>query len=132
MVFESNAAPASHAQFMDWYEQQTQWAEGHSYDDPEVSTAKLRAWFMEIIQSFPPLNGPLSQDDLPEDEASATDYSVGKSVIYCAFAWSKAGLAYETVFEVAQKHGVGFFNVSSGNEEVWLPSKDKLSLAHSK
>ena len=123
MVFESNAAPASHAQFMDWYEQQTQWAEGHSYDDPEVSTTKLRAWFMEIIQSFPPLNGPLSQDDLPEDEASATDYSVGKSVIYCAFAWSKAELAYETVFELAQEHGVGFFNVSSGNEEVWLPSK---------
>lgn len=132
MVFESNAAPTSHAKFMDWYEQQTQWAEGHSYDDPAVSTDKLRAWFMEIIQSFPPLNGPLSQDDLPEDEASATDYSVGKSVIYCAFAWPKAELAYGTVFELAQKHGVGFFNVSSGNEEVWLPSEDKLSLAHSK
>ncbi len=132
MVFESNAAPTSHAQFMDWYEQQTQWAEGHGYDDPTVSTAKLRAWFMEIIQSFPPLNGPLSQDDLPEDEASATDYSVGKSVIYCAFAWPKAELAYDTVFDLAQKHGVGFFNVSSGNEEVWLPSNNKLSLAHSK
>ncbi len=132
MVFESSAAPASHVQFMDWYEQQTEWAEGHSYDDPAVSTAKLRAWFMEIIQSFPPLNGPLSKDDLPEDEASATDYSVGKSVIYCAFAWPKAELAYDTVFELARKHGVAFFNVSSGNEEVWLPSKDKLSLAHSK
>ncbi len=132
MVFESNTAPASHVQFMDWYEQQTQWAEGHSYDDPAVLTAKLRAWFMEIIKSFPPLNGPLSQDDLPEDEASATDYSVGKSVIYCAFAWPKAELAYETVFELAQKLGVGFFNVSSGNEEVWLPLNGKLSLAHSK
>ncbi len=132
MVFESNTAPASHVQFMDWYEQQTQWAEGHSYDDPAVSTAKLRVWFMEIIKSFPPLNGPLSQDDLPEDEASATDYSVGKSVIYCAFAWPKAELAYETVFELAQKLGVGFFNVSSGNEEVWLPLNGKLSLAHSK
>ncbi len=132
MVFESNTAPASHVQFMDWYEQQTQWAEGHSYDDPAVSTAKLRAWFMEIIKSFPPLNGPLSQDDLPEDEGSATDYSVGKSVIYCAFAWPKAELAYDTVFELAQKLGVGFFNVSSGNEEVWLPLNGKLSLAHSK
>jgi hypothetical protein len=132
MVFEANTAPASHVQFMDWYEQQTQWAEGHSYDDPAVSTVKLRAWFMEIIKSFPPLNGPLSQDDLPEDEASATDYSVGKSAIYCAFAWPKAELAYETVFELAQKHSVGFFNVSSGNEEVWLPLNGKLSLAHSK
>jgi hypothetical protein len=132
MVFEAKTAPASHVQFMDWYEQQTQWAEGHSYDDAAVSTAKLRAWFMEIIKSFPPLNGPLSQDDLPEDEASATDYSVGKSAIYCAFAWPKAALAYETVFELAQKHSVGFFNVSSGKEEVWLPLNGKLSLAHSK
>jgi hypothetical protein len=132
MVFEPSAAPASHAQFMEWYEQQTEWAEAHSYDDPAVSTAKLRAWFMEIIRSFPPLNGPLSQDDLPEDEASATDYSVGKSVIYCCFAWSKAEVAYDTVFELAEKHDVGFFNVSSGAEEVWLPLKGKLSCTHSK
>jgi len=33
---------------------------------------------------------------------------------------------------LAQKLGVGFFNVSSGNEEVWLPLNGKLSLAHSK
>jgi hypothetical protein len=92
MVFEPNAAPDSHAQFMDWYEQQTQWTEGHSYDDPAVSTDVLRAWFMEIIKSFPPMNGPLSQDDLPEDEASATDYSVGKCVVYCASLGLKRSL----------------------------------------
>lgn len=132
MVFETKAAPSEHAQFMSWYEQQTKWAEGHGYDDPAVSTVSLRAWFLDIIQSFPPLNGPLSKDDLPEDEATATDYSVGESVIYCAFAWSKAEVAYDTVFDLAQKHGVGFFDVSSGNEEVWLPSKGRLTLAHSK
>jgi hypothetical protein len=117
---------------MGWYEKQTKWDEGHSYDDPAVSADQLRAWFMEIIKAFPPLNGPLSQQDLPEDEASATDYSVGKSVIYCSFAWSEAEQAYDTVFELAQKHCVGFFDVSSGNEEVWLPSSNKLKLAHSK
>jgi len=132
MVFESDAAPNGHAQFMNWYAQQTLWAEGHSYDDPAVSTEKLRAWFMEIIQSFPPLNGTLSKHDLPEDEASATDYSVGKRAIYCAFAWSKAESAHNLVFELARKHGVGLFDVSSGNEEVWLPSNEKLRLAHSK
>jgi hypothetical protein len=132
MVFEPTAAPGGHVQFMIWYEQQTQWTEGHSYNDPAVSTANLRGWFMDIIQSFPPMNGPLSQDDLPEDEASATDYSVGKSVIYCAFAWSKEQPAYDTVFALAQKYGVGFFDVSSGNEEVWLPVGGRLTLAHSK
>ena len=132
MVFEVNAVPTSHAQFMAWYEEQTKWAEGHSYDDPAVSAASLRAWFLDVIESFPPLNGPLSTDDLPEDEASATDYSVGKSVIYCAFAWSKAKIAYDTVFKLAQKHSVGFFDLSSENEEVWLPSNGRLNIAHSK
>ena len=45
MVFESNAASVSHAPFIDWYEHQTEWAEGHSYDDPVVSTEKLRAFY---------------------------------------------------------------------------------------
>jgi hypothetical protein len=117
---------------MVWYGQLIQWAEGHSYNDPEVSTAKLRGWFMDMIQSYPPMNGPLSHNDLPEDEASLTDYSLGKPAIYCAFAWSKEQPAYDAVFELAQKHGVGFFNVSSENEEVWLPESGKLILAHSK
>jgi hypothetical protein len=52
MVFESNAAPVSHAQFIDWYEDQTEWAEGHSYDDPVVSTEKLRAFYMESFSHF--------------------------------------------------------------------------------
>lgn len=110
MVFESNVVPP---QFMAWFERQTKWAEGHSYDDPAVSTAPLRGWFLDIIQSFPPLNGPLSRDDLPEDEASATDYSVGEAVIYCAFAWSKAELAYDSVFKLAETYGVGFVDVST-------------------
>ena len=132
MVFEPNAVSTSQAQFMAWYEEQTKWAEGHSYDDPAVSAPSLRAWFLDIIEVFPALNGPFSKDDLPEDEASATDYSVGKSSIYCAFAWSKAKFAYDTVFKLAQKHGIGFFDVSSGSEEVWLPSNGRLEIAHAK
>jgi hypothetical protein len=132
MVFEPTAAPRSHDGFMEWYGRQTEWTEAHSYDDPAVSTVKLRTWFMEIVQAFPPLNGPLSTEQLPEDEASATDYSVGKTVIYCCFAWSKAEQAYDAVFKLAEKHGLGFFNVSSGEEEVWLPKDGKLALKHSK
>ena len=131
MVFDLDTAPARHTQFMAWYEEQTKWSEGHRYNDPAVSATSLRAWFIDIIESFPPLNGPLSKDNLPEDEASATDYSVGQSVIYCAFAWSKAQVAYGTVFKLAEKHGIGFFDVSSGNEEVWLPSNGRLKIAHS-
>jgi len=117
---------------MEWYDEQSEWEEEHSYDNPKVSTPSLRAWFMEMIQSFPAMNGPLSSEELPEDEATVTDYSVGNAVIYAAFAWSKAEQAYEAMFKLAAKHGVGFFNASSDNAEVWLPDgKGGLSLAHS-
>jgi len=128
MVFEPNDAPSNRALFLEWYGRQTQWSENHGYNKPDVPTARLRSWFLEIIQKFPPLNGPLSSDDLPEDEDSATDYSLGQSVIYCSFAWSKVEQAYTTVFVLAQKHSVGFFDVSSNDSKLWLPDGDKLRL----
>lgn len=129
MVFEPNDAPSKRAQFIDWYRRQIQWGESHGYNDPSVPTAKLHSWFLEIIEKFPPLNGPLSKEELPEDEDSTTDYSLGRSVIYCSFAWSKAEQAHKTVFELAQKHGVGFLDVSSNDSELWLPTNGELRIA---
>jgi hypothetical protein len=130
MVFEPSDAPSNRALFLEWYRRQTQWGDTHGYNDPTVSAVKLRSWFLEIIQRFPPLNGPLSTDELPEDEDSVTDYSLGKSVIYCSFAWSKAEQAHSTVFELAQKHGVGFFDVSSNDAKLWFPDDGQLRLMH--
>jgi hypothetical protein len=132
MVFDLFTAPSRHPQFMEWYFKQIEWTEEHDYSSPSITTADLGAWFAEIIEIFPPMNGPLSLEDLLEDEASLTDYSVGRTVIYGAFAWSKADQAYSSVFRLAAKHGVGFFDVSSSDEEVWLPEKGTLALAHSR
>ena len=61
------------------------------------------------------------------------DYSIGRSTIYASFAWSMADHAYETAFQLAAKHYVGLFNVSSDQWEVWLPDENMdLSLAHSR
>jgi hypothetical protein len=111
MVFEPEAAPRDHQNFLDWYGVQTKWSEHHSYGDPAVTSARLRAWYQEIRQQFPPLNGVDAEKELPEDEDSATDYSIGKHIISAAFACSKVDVAYKTVFELAAKHQVGFFNV---------------------
>lgn len=130
MVFEPDAAPREREAFLEWYDQQTEWSEGHSYNDPAVCSPKLRAWFMEIVQQFAPMNGPLSRRDLSSGDASAvTDYSVGKHVIYAAFAASRGQQAYDAVFELSRKHEVGFFDVSD-NGEVWLPVNGEYVLAH--
>lgn len=126
MVFEPEKAPRKQGAFMKWYDQQTEWTEGHSYDDPTVSSSGLQEWYKEMIQTFPPMNGPDSPDEKTweEDEASEshlTDYAIGRDVIYAAFSWSLAEEAYEKVKSLAQKHGVGFFNPSSDAEEIIRP-----------
>jgi hypothetical protein len=130
MVFEPEVAPKDHSGFMAWCSEQTSWSEDRSYNDPTITSVRLQAWFSEMVRSFPPLNGPLAEEELPEDEATAADYAIGEKTIYIAFAWSKAEVAYQTTLSIAAKHNLGFFNVNSTDEEVWLPTAGRLILAH--
>tara|TARA_Y100001001_G_C7999653_1_gene305799 strand:- start:1835 stop:2257 length:423 start_codon:yes stop_codon:yes gene_type:complete len=120
MVFEPTAAPKEREDFMRWYGQQTEWAEDHSYQDHQVATERLQAWFKEMIKYFPPMNGPLASEDVVD--AKITDHCIGRHVIYSAFAWSVAEEAYPKMRELAIKHSVGFFDVSADNGEILLPS----------
>jgi hypothetical protein len=78
MVFEPEAAPKQHEEFLAWYTEQTESAEGVTDGDPSIASARLRDWFSEMIKTFPPLNGPFAGEELPVDEASATDYEIRK------------------------------------------------------
>jgi hypothetical protein len=124
MVFRKEAAPKTRTDFMKWYEDQTEWTEEHSYDDPANTSPELRNWFMEMIQTFPAMNGPFASED--DDNLNVSDYSIGKDVIYVAFAWSLAEQAYNKMVELAEKHGVGFFDVSSDNGDILFPDNRKL------
>lgn len=121
MVFEPSAAPASKSEFLIWYNQQTEWTEGHSYDDPAVTSPKLRQWYQAMTVDFPPMNGPDRSEDF--DDPKVSDYSVGRSVIYVAFAWSQAETAYKAVRSAAEAAGVGFFDASGADAEIWLPGE---------
>ncbi|RYF51257.1 MAG: hypothetical protein EOO38_03690 [Cytophagaceae bacterium] len=119
MVFDPAAAPISKSDFLLWYDEQTEWREEHTYDDPAVTTPKLREWYQLMIADFPPMNGPDRSDDF--DDPMVSDYSVGRSVIYVAFAWSQAEVAYKAVRHAAETIGVGFFDASGEEGEIWLP-----------
>jgi hypothetical protein len=119
MVFDKVSAPRNRTDFMDWYEEQTEWTEDHDYENQLYTTAALRNWFMDMISVFPPLNGPYATEDF--DNLRATDYCIGRTVIYVAFAWSEAELAYSTMKLLAAKHCIGFFDVSSSNGEIVHP-----------
>lgn len=136
MVFEPTAAPRDRKQFMEWYQEQTKWAEGHSYNDPAVSSPALQAWFNEMITVFPAMNGPCASEDEDQDEdkdnPKVTDHCIGKTVIYSAFAWSCAEEAHSTMKALAEKHKVGFFDVSADNGEILFPGPSPVAAAPKK
>ena len=125
MVFDAASAPRNAKEFKAWYQAQTEWTEDHGYDDPAVSAPALHAWLDAIRTQFPPMNGPLAPSDEAIDEMAddsvLTDYSIGHTVIYAAFAWSQAEAAYEAVTAAARAQGVGFFDASGTPSAVWLP-----------
>ena len=128
MVFEKTKAPATKKEFMAWYEKQTEWEEEHDYQTIGVSSPALQNWFMEMKEKFPPMNGeyapnldPLDEDEAEDMEQHTVDYSIGHEMIYAAFSWSVADEAYELMRSLAQKHKVGFFDVSADDGDIILP-----------
>jgi hypothetical protein len=121
LVFEPSAAPRDRASFLAWWSAQSEWSEEHGYDNPSVCSTALQAWYKEITQSFPNLNGP----DVADDEVgnTHTDYSLGRGVIYAGFAWTEAENVYPLVRELAVKHSVGFFDASCDEPEpeIYFP-----------
>ncbi|WP_200912287.1 hypothetical protein [Pedobacter sp. Leaf216] len=66
------------------------------------------------------MNGPYASED-DEENDFLTDYSVGNDVIYIGFSWTVAEKAYDAALELAEKHEVGFFDVSSDNGDIFFP-----------
>lgn len=129
MVFDPHAAPRERSAFLEWYRVQTEWSEGHAYNDPVVTTAPLAVWYADMRRDFPNMNGPGAYeiaDD--EDNPRVTDYSIGQSVIYAGFRWSEAESAYAAVRALAVRHGVGFFNASADDGEIWFPPTDHADI----
>lgn len=118
MVFDPSVAPTDREGFLAWYGQQTRWAEGHDYNDPNTCSPPLNAWFMSMIREFPPMNGPLRSESA--EAPWVTSYSIGRSIIYIAFAWSVAERAYHATFDAAKAEGLGFFDASGRDGEVWM------------
>ena len=94
MVFLPDSAPTDREDFMDWCDAQTEWYEGHSYDDPIKTAPSLSDLFKELVVSFPALNGPYAIAELPEDESLLTDYCIGTHVIYFGFSWDQVDYAH--------------------------------------
>jgi hypothetical protein len=127
MVFRKEHTPNTRKEFLNWYREQTKWGEDHSYDDPAITSPELRSWFLEMIQTFPAMNGPYAiHNDDDDDNDHITGYSIAKGCIYTDFRWSVAEEAYNTSLKLAKKHGVGFYDVSSDEGDILFPENGEL------
>jgi len=124
MVFRKEAAPNTRTEFMEWYHDQTKWSENHNYQDLDITSPELKSWFLEMIQTFPAMNGPYASDDI--DSEYITGYSIGKDSIYIDFRWSVVEDAYSTVVRLAKKHQVGFYDESSDDGDILFPENGEL------
>jgi hypothetical protein len=86
----------------------------------------------EMRRMFPDMNTPEAEIHLQDDDSVLADYTIGRQFVYAGFAWSKAVAAAGEAERLAKLHEVGFFDVSSNGEEVWLPANGTLKLAHQK
>ena len=126
-VFDPEVAPRERDEFIEWYKAQTDWIQGQRHNDPAITSPRLRAWFFDMIQEFPPLNGP-HKKRAPEGMPEA-DYSLNTWLIYMAF-WSHKTAAHDAVSRLAMKHHVGFFHASYPTEVWWPDPAGKLVMAH--
>ena len=125
LVFDPSVAPRDRPAFVSWWKELSEWKEPHSYDDPNITTDGLRAWYEELELEWPCLNGPgFKEENL--DSAHLTDYSIGGHMIYAGFPWSEAEHAYEAVRRLAVRHRVGFYDVSGdeGDGEIHFPGDE--------
>lgn len=130
MVFNKDKPFTNKAEFLAWYDKFTEYEEEVVYSDYKHTTQALQNFFLELIKYYPPLSGEFCDEDtLDEFEEQGNfglEFSIGKDGIYLAFAWSNADEAYDKVRELAIKHQVGFFDVSSNDGDVIYPNGDEL------
>ena len=122
MVFDPAAAPRDKTSFVAWYDALTEWSEPHDYDDPANAAPCLQAWYRDMIQVFPAMNGPDASDG-NIDNPMCAGYTCAKEAIYVDFRWSVAETAYDHVRTLARDHRIGFFDVSDDGS-IWFPSPD--------
>ena len=118
LLFDKEKAPKSFDAFGAWQNTQTDWRADYDYNTPDGTAPALAAWFMEMKEIFPPLNGPFAPGDeaLADDriEKRLTDYSLGEHIIYAAFGWPVCEEACALAQKLAHKHGIGFYNPQTG------------------
>lgn len=123
MVFKKEAAPKERKAFLQWYDEQVVLLESTNHIDCTSCSPELQEWFKDMKLIFQPINGPFVED---RNDERAASFRVGDQAIYVTFSWSVADYARANVIKLAKVHGLGFFDISSPEGDIWFPRNGKL------
>ena len=105
LIFEPDST--TDEDFPQWWKQVVaQWDGLRDFSTIDGSTPAIRAFYRDLIRSFPPFNGPdaLSEEELEEREAEGlpvADYTIGADYIYISVGWSDANALVKIVGQIA-------------------------------
>ena len=105
LIFEPDVV--TDEDFPRWWKQVvSQWDEPYDFSTIEGSTPAIRAFYRDIIRTFPPFNGPyaLTEEELDAREAEGlpvADYTIGTDFIFISVGWSDANALVKIVGQMA-------------------------------
>lgn len=128
MIIEPTTVPTStHAAFMTWYEETTEWSDDRDYSTTDGSTDAIAAFYNAITEHFTDLNAADDFDDEDEiDDDIAADYTIGDDFLYIAFAYAVAEDAAQRCLELAKANNLAFIDIS-GTTTIHFPDGSILT-----
>ncbi|MBI1362070.1 MAG: hypothetical protein GC155_17475 [Alphaproteobacteria bacterium] len=131
VVFESGAAPEDRAEFLAWYTEAARLGDCILSSDPATTSPHLRAWYRNMIEQFPPIDGPDAVWIGDRDNQCVADYRFTPVAVFVAFQWEASRHAHRQAIKLARNHRVGFFDASGEDTAVWgMSSKGAYTILH--
>lgn len=123
MVFDPDLAPKK-GQIGDWHRSMLDEDERDfqiAFDPASAQSNRLKAFYDEMREGFPAMNGPDGIDDNQVDDERVTGYAFYPGFIYMDFRWSASEAASHAVSTLAKKHGLGLFDPQDARDGVmWM------------
>ena len=116
MIIDRHPRFKDSKEFLEWYDDVTEWKEDLDYNDCEHATPHLKEWFMKMKDIVRPMNGKYALSDEEIDRCLDADYCIAREGIMMAMGYSEADKICEIAFKLAKEYGLSYFDISGSNE----------------
>ena len=116
MIIDRHPRFKDSKEFLEWYDDVTEWKEDLDYNDCEHATPHLKEWFMKMKDIVKPMNGKYALSDEEINRCLDADYAIAREGIMMAMGYSEADKICEIAFKLAKEYGLSYFDISGSNE----------------